>query len=139
MRHTRTHAPPRMRLVVITVSTSGAIGRPGLAFLRELGRRSSQHVPSLLFPESTWAAPRMAPFARMAIVMAVRRGLARAVLRDWDRTATYPHAPPPHMAAAPPALPMPAPLPGMALVAPVVVPVGFWRASLRRCRYNCTG
>ena len=26
----------------------------------------------------------MAPFARMAIVMAVRRGLARAVIRDWD-------------------------------------------------------
>ena len=39
----------------------------------------------------------MAPFARMAIVMAVRRGLARAVIRDWDRTATYPHAPPPPM------------------------------------------
>ena len=61
---------------------------------------ASQHVPSLLFPESTWAAPRMAPFARMAIAMAVRRGLARAVIRDWDRTVTHGplrtrmHAPP---------------------------------------------
>ena len=118
--------PPRMRLVVISVSVAGAIGSAGQAFLRELGRRSSQHVPSLLSPESTWAAPRMAPFARMAIVMAVRRGLARAVIRDWDRTAAYPHAPPPPMAAALPALPMPAPLPGMALVAPVAVPVGLF-------------
>ena len=115
-----------MRLVVISVSVAGAIGSAGQAFLRELGRRSSQHVPSLLSPESTWAAPRMAPFARMAIVMAVRRGLARAVIRDWDRTAAYPHAPPPPMAAALPALPMPAPLPGMALVAPVAVPVGLF-------------
>ena len=55
-----------------------------------------------------------------------RRGLARAVIRDWDRTATYPHAPPPPMAAALPALPMPAPHPGMALVAPVPVPAGLF-------------
>ena len=37
--------------------------------------------------EVTWAAPRMAPFARMAIVFAVRRGLAHAVARDWRRAA----------------------------------------------------
>ena len=117
-----------MRLVVITVSTSGATGSPGLAFLRELGRRSSQHVPSLLYPEVTWAAPRMAPFARMAIVFAVRRGLAHAVARDWRRAAVYPHAPPAPMAAAPPALPLPMPLAGMAPLAPVPVPVGLFGA-----------
>ena len=99
-----TPLPARMRLVVFSISTSGAIGPTGQAFLRELGRRSSQHIPSLLYPEATWAAPRMAPFARMAVVFAVRQGLAHAVVRDWRRTAAYPHAPPPPMAAAPPAL-----------------------------------
>ena len=70
--------PARMRLVVFSVSTFGPIGSTGLAFLRELGRRSCQHVPSDLYPEVTWAAPRMAPFARMAVVFAVRQGLAHA-------------------------------------------------------------
>ena len=118
--------PARMRLVVISISTSGAIGSTGLAFLRELGRRSGQHVPSVLYPEVTWAAPRMAPFARMAVVFAVRQGLARAVTRDWRRAAAYPHAPPPPMASAPPALPMPMPLAGMAPLVPVAVPVGMF-------------
>ena len=117
-----------MRLVVFSISTSGAIGPSGQAFLRELGRRSSQHVPSLLYPEATWAAPRMAPFARMAIVFAVRQGLAHAVVIDWCRAATYPHAPPPPMAAAPPALPLPMPVPGMAPLAPVAVPAGLFGA-----------
>ena len=96
--------PARMRLVVFSVSTFGAIGSTGLAFLRELGRRSCQHVPSDLYPEVTWAAPRMAPFARMAVVFAVRQGLAHAVTRDWRRAAAYPHADPPPMAAAPPVI-----------------------------------
>ena len=123
-----TPLPARMRLVVFSISTSGAIGPSGQAFLRELGRRSSQHVPSLLYPEATWAAPRMAPFARMAIVFAVRQGLAHAVVRDWCRAAAYPHAPPPPMAAAPPALPLPMPVPGMAPLAPVAVPAGLFGA-----------
>ena len=115
-----------MRLVVVTVSTSGAIGPAGLAFIAELGRRTSQYVPASLHSEVTWAAPRMAPFVRMSIVFAVRQGLAHAALRDWDRRTAYPHAPPPPMAAAPPVLPMPAPVPGMAPLAPVVVPVGLF-------------
>ena len=83
-------------------------------------------MPASLHSEVTWAAPRMAPFVRMSIVFAVRQGLAHAALRDWDRRAAYPHAPPPPMAAAPPVLPMPAPVPGMAPLAPVVVPVGLF-------------
>ena len=70
----------------------------------------------------------MAPFARIAIVFAVRQGLAHTVTRDWRRAATYPHAPPPPMAVAPPALPMPAPLARMAPLAPVLVPVGLFGA-----------
>ena len=46
-----------MRLVVITVSTFGAIGTSGRALLSELGRRSAQRVPSSFHPEVSWAAP----------------------------------------------------------------------------------
>ena len=48
-----TPLPRGMRLVVLAISVSGAIGSSGQAFLAELGRRSSQYVPSSLYPEVT--------------------------------------------------------------------------------------
>ena len=72
----------------------------------------------------------MAPFARMAIVIDGRssrpgsRCHSRLIGTAPLRTR-MPHRRP-SMAAALPALPMPAPLPGMALVAPVAVPVGLF-------------
>ena len=55
--------PRRMRLVVVTVSTSGAIGPAGLAFIAELGRRTSRYVPASLHTEVTWAAPAWRPLS----------------------------------------------------------------------------
>ena len=70
----------------------------------------------------------MAPFARMALVFALRQGLARAMLRDWVRAASLPPPAPAAPAAAeaaaaavPPALPLPAALP--ALPVPIFAPL----------------
>ena len=65
----------------------------------------------MLLPAATWAAPAFAPFARMAAVLAVRRGLAEAVRRHWlptDEVAAPEPAPPP--APAPPPVFVPAPV-----------------------------
>jgi len=112
--------PRGMRLVVITVSTFGAIGTSGRALLSELGRRSAQRVPSSFHPEVSWAAPQLAPFARMAVTFAVRQGLAHSVMQSWDRAASVPSAPPRPVAAdlprpasaAPFGLPLPIGAPG---------------------------
>ena len=114
--------PRGMRLVVITVSTFGAIGTSGRALLSELGRRSAQRVPSSFHPEVSWAAPQLAPFARMAVTFAVRQGLAHSVMQSWDRAASVPSAPPRPVAAdlprpasaAPFGLPLPIGAPGPA-------------------------
>ena len=103
--------PPRLRLVVLTVSVFGSFGRPALAFFAELSRRTGGAVPPPLLPSATWAAPRLAPFARMAVSTAVRRGLATAVWSGWARAPAYVpappapvhvHVPPPQLHAAPP-------------------------------------
>ena len=72
----------------------------------------------------------MAPFARMALVFALRQGLARAVLRDWVRAASLPPpaaaAPAATQAAAaavPPALPLLAALPALPLPDPIFAPL----------------
>ena len=44
-------------------------------------------MPVSLLDSATWAVPRFAPFIRMAVAHAVRRGLAEAVLRHWRRVA----------------------------------------------------
>ena len=44
-------------------------------------------MPVSLLDSATWAVPRFAPFIRMAVAHAVRRGLAEAVLRQWRRVA----------------------------------------------------
>ena len=77
--------PPRMRLVVISVSTFGSIGRAGVGLLAEVGRRVGGSLPGALLDQASWAAPQLAPFARMALGFAVRRGLAESVYRHWTR------------------------------------------------------
>ena len=75
--------PERMRLVVLPVSTFGAIGTPGHALIRELSRRTRTSVPFSLLPHASWATPRLGPMVRMALTHAVRRGLAASVYANW--------------------------------------------------------
>ena len=77
--------PPRMRLVVVAVSTFGAIGTPGQALISELSRRARGRVPPTLLGHASWAVPRLGPMIRMSLTHAVRRGLAAAVYRHWRR------------------------------------------------------
>ena len=76
-----------MRLVVLPISTFGAIGAPGHAFIGELSRRMRASVPYLFPPP-----PRihlgpppalLGPMVRMALTLAVRRGLAASVHANW--------------------------------------------------------
>ncbi len=92
--------PPRMRLVIFEVSTGGSLGWRARAFLSGLQRRAGPSLPVGLLDQATWAVPRLAPFARMAVGMAVRRGLAEAVHECWECAV----APPlPVFALTPPA------------------------------------
>ena len=75
--------PARMRLVVLPISTFGAIGAPGHAFIGELSRRMRASVPYSLLPHASWATPRLGPMIRMALTHAVRRGLAASVHANW--------------------------------------------------------
>ena len=77
--------PPRMRLIVLAVSTFGAIGTPGQALISELSRRTRAMVPPTLLAHASWAVPRLAPMIRMALTHAVRRGLAASVHSLWRR------------------------------------------------------
>ena len=104
-----------MRLIPLTVSTHGALRPEAQRFLSDLGKRAGGGVPVSLLDCATWAAPRFAPFARMAVTHAVRHGLAEAVLRRWRRVVDpadiFSNAAVP-AAAAPPPLPLAAiPLP----------------------------
>ena len=128
--------PPRMRLVVLALSTHGAFGAPALRFLADLSRRAGTGIPVSLLPCATWAVPRFAPFVRMAVSHAVRRGLAESVLRRWRRVrdpsdlpSAFPSlAPLPGAPPAPPALPMPLPDMPPAHDAPIAAAVaaGLW-------------
>ena len=77
--------PPRCRLVIFVVGTSGSIGSAGQSLLRALSERCGRMPPHTLSDQVSWSAPRFAPMARMAISMAVRRGLAHAVRESWSR------------------------------------------------------
>ena len=74
-----------MRLIPLTVSIHGSFGPEATRFLSDLGKRSGGGVPVSLLDSASWACPRFAPFIRMAVSHAVRRGLAEAVLRRWRR------------------------------------------------------
>jgi hypothetical protein len=82
--------PPRMRLVIFEVSTGGSLGWRARAFLSGLQRRAGPSLPIGLLDQATWAVPRLAPFARMAVGMAVRRGIAEGVHECWDSTVAPP-------------------------------------------------
>ena len=81
--HSHTHdygvLPDRMRLVIIPISTFGAIGPSGHPFISELSRRMRASVPYSLLAHTSWATPRVGPMIRMALTHAVRRGLAASV------------------------------------------------------------
>ena len=85
VRHEYGQLPPRMRLVVLAVSTFGAIGKPGQTLISELGRRTRGKVPPLLLGHASWAVPRLGPMIRMALTLAVRRGVAASIHRHWRR------------------------------------------------------
>ena len=81
----QTPLPPRFRLVVFAVSTFGSFGDEAQRFLSEVARRCGRALPVDLLPQATWgwAAPALAPFARMAVAFAVRRGLAQRLSDRW--------------------------------------------------------
>ena len=96
--------PPRMRLVVVAVSIFGAFSPAALRFFADLGRRAGDGIPTSLLDCASWSVPRFAPFIRMAVGHAVRRGLAESVVRRWARVpdagAVYPALLPPPPAPA---------------------------------------
>jgi hypothetical protein len=69
----------RMRLCTFTLSTFGAFGQPALALLQDVGRRVGGRMPASLSDEASWAAFEFAPYARMRLSLALRRGLAVAL------------------------------------------------------------
>ena len=78
--------PARMRLVVLPISTFGAIGAPGHAFIGELSRRMRASVPYSLLPHASWATPRLGPMIRMALTHGRPprpRGLRARQLAVW--------------------------------------------------------
>ena len=83
----QTPLPDRFRLVVFAVSTLGTFGSEALRFLSEASRRCGPSLPVDLLPQATWAAPTLAPFARMAVAFAARRGLAERVFERWRPAA----------------------------------------------------
>ena len=91
-----------MELVVVVVSTTGAIGQGGQRFIDELARRTGGHVPPTLLDQATWAAPTFGAFARMALSFAARRGLAAAVAASLRRVPS----PPLPLPVPPPILPL---------------------------------
>ena len=77
--------PTRMRLIVIPISINGSIGPTGQSFIRELSKRCGRGtVPFSLLPHTSWATPAVGPMIRMALVSAVRRGLASSVHTHWQ-------------------------------------------------------
>ena len=71
------------RLVTLSISPYGSFGPGFHSFISELSRRTGGAVPASLYEESTWATPRLGPFARMACSVAARRGLAESLRRWW--------------------------------------------------------
>ena len=62
--------PRRMCLIPLTTSTHGAFGPEATRLLSDLGKRAGGGVPISLLGWATWAAPRFAPFIRMAVDIA---------------------------------------------------------------------
>ena len=75
-------------------------------------------MPVSLLDSATWAVPGFAPFIRMAVAHAVRRGLAEAVLRRWRRVADPADVLAGQGAPPDPGLPLLPPLPIAAIPGP---------------------
>ena len=125
--------PPGMQLSFLAVSAFGAISSSGHTLLREISHRLGGRVPLPLLHTATWAASSFATFTRMAIVHAIRRGLAEAIHRHWrtvrdvedaDRAAADALAASP--APAPPPAPAPAPAPAAGGPAPGALAVALF-------------
>jgi len=74
-----------MTFGVISVSTFGSLGPEAHRLLSRISRRVGRRVPAQLHDLATWAAPSFAPFARMALGLAARRGVAEMVGRLYRR------------------------------------------------------
>ena len=112
--------PAHLRIAFFPISVFGSIGSSGHRLLTLLSRRTDGHVPFSLLPAVTWAAPRVAPFARMACCLAIRRGLAEYIRSSWSQ----PLAPLPPPFQAPLAVPAQwPPLPAPAVHAAVAAGV----------------
>ena len=74
-----------MRLVVVPVSTWGSFSPAALRFFADLAQRVGGQIPHALLDRATWAAPTFAPFLRMVLGHAARRGLATSVCTHWRR------------------------------------------------------
>ena len=113
--------PPRMRLSFLAISIFGSISSSGHHLIRDVCLAAGRSVPSPLLHAASWAAPEFAPFIRMALVLAIRRGLASAVRAhrssEPDLDSPAPAEPPPTPATPPRAPPAPAPGPPPAALA----------------------
>ena len=81
-------AAARMRLVILPISTFGAIGTPGHAFIGELSCRMRASVPYSLHPHASWATPRLSPMIRMSLTSCRPprpRGVCARQLAVWRR------------------------------------------------------
>ena len=104
-RHQYGDIAPGMRLIIIAISTCGAINSEGIDFISDLAKRTDNSIPLALLDQASWAAPRLAPMIRMALGFAVRRGLAAAVFHWWRRSHALgqrPPAPPSSIVVLPP-------------------------------------
>ena len=120
--------PAHLRIAFFPISVFGSIGSSGHRLLTLLSRRTDGHVPFSLLPAVTWAAPRVAPFARMACCLAIRRGLAEYIRSSWSQ----PLAPLP-----PPFRPLSLCLPSGLRCLPRLCTLLLRPASLPEC--PCTG
>ena len=113
-RHQYGDIAPGMRLVIIAISTCGAINSEGIDFISDLAKRTDNSIPLALLDQASWAAPRLAPMIRMALGFAVRRGLAAAVYHWWRRSHAFvqrPPVPPSSIVVLPPPPSLPPPPP----------------------------
>ena len=77
--------PAGMTLGVVSVSTFGSLGPEAHRLLARIARRVGSRIPARLHDLATWAAPSFAPFARMALGLAARRGVAEMIGRMYRR------------------------------------------------------
>ena len=86
--------PTGMRLVPFVVSIGGALGPDAMTFLSGIGHRLGASLPLPLLHEATWAVPRFAPYARMAVGCSVRRSVGSYHVRHWVERAAEDDDPP---------------------------------------------